>query len=71
MLGDEIVEGLGRCSSGDAVALVGAPEVVKGHECIEVDLQLVGRRVPPGPALNAEVLRASTKRVPIEQPAGA
>jgi hypothetical protein len=35
---------------------VGAPEVVEGHEGVEVALNLVGRRVPVAAVLDAETL---------------
>jgi hypothetical protein len=35
LLGDEIVVRLRRRSASDGVALVGGPEVVEGHECVE------------------------------------
>src|SRR5207302_1552395 len=54
--GDEVIEGLGRRATADAVALVRALEVVEGHEDIEVALDLVGPLVPLRAALDAEAL---------------
>ena len=54
--GDEIEEGLGWRPARDSVALVRSAEVVEGHEGVEVALNLVGRRVPVGAALDAEAL---------------